>query len=123
MAVRNSPLTAIRNTAQHPVMSSRENREQIPTERNREQTQEATQRQEEIAGEAREKNVSDFPKAAALGLALKELHFPADKNSIMRHIEQSTNQDARQILPFVQKLGDRSYNNVSEIAEAARFVG
>jgi hypothetical protein len=103
-------------------MSSRENREQIPTEHNTEQTQNTAQRQEEIAGEAREKNVSDFPKAAALGQALKELHFPADKNSIVRHVEQSTNQEARQILPFVQKLEEKSYNNVSEVAEAARLV-
>ena len=121
--MRNLPLTVNRNIAQDSVMSSRENRDQIPTERNKEQTEDTAQRQDEVAGEAREKTVKDFPKAAALGQALKEMRFPADKNSIVRHIEQSTNQEAREILPFVQGLEDRSYNNVSEIAEAAKLVG
>jgi hypothetical protein len=104
-------------------MSSRENRDQIPTESNREQTREIAQRQGEVSGESREKPVKDFPKAAALGQALKEMRFPADKQSIVRHIEQSTNQESREILPFVQGLEDRSYDNVSDIAEAAKLVG
>jgi hypothetical protein len=103
-------------------MSSRENRDQIPSERNEQQTQDTARRQENISGEGREKSVSDFPKAAALGQALKEMNFPADKSSIVRYVEQSTSQQTRDVLPLVQRLEDRQYNNVSEIAEAAKLV-
>jgi hypothetical protein len=103
-------------------MSSRENREQIPTESNQEQTREATRRQENVAGESRERSVSDFPKAAALGQALKEMNFPADKNRIIKFLQESTNQQTREILPVVQRIEDRSYNSVSEVAQAAELV-
>ena len=103
-------------------MSSRENREQIPTESNQEQTRETTRRQENVAGESRERSVSDFPKAAALGQALKEMNFPADKNRIIKFLQESTNQQTREILPVVQRIEDRSYNSVSEVAQAAELV-
>ena len=103
-------------------MSGRENREQIPTNTNEDQTQDTARRQESIPGENREKSVSDFPKAAALGQALKTVNFPADKNSILRHVEQSNTQETRDVLPLIQKIEDRRYNNVSEIAEAAKLV-
>jgi hypothetical protein len=103
-------------------MSSRENRDQIPSEGNEAQTQNTARRQENISGERREKSVSDFPKTAALGQALKEINFPADKKTIVSFIEQSTSQETREILPMVQRLEDRRYNNVSEIAEAANLV-
>lgn len=66
--------------------------------------------------------MSDFPKAAALGQALKEMNFPADKSSIVRYVEMSTSEETREVLPQVQRLEDRSYNNVSEKAEAAKLV-
>ncbi|HJS83404.1 MAG TPA: DUF2795 domain-containing protein, partial [Nitrososphaera sp.] len=75
-----------------------------------------------VPGESREKSVSDFPKAAALGQALKEMNFPADKNSIVRFLQESTNQETREILPVVQRIEDRSYNSVSEVAQAAELV-
>ncbi len=103
-------------------MSSRENREQIPKRSNEEQTKDAARRQENIPGESREKSVSDFPKAAALGQALTEMKFPADKNSIVRFLQESTNQETREILPVVQRIEDRSYNSVSEVAQAAELV-
>ena len=53
-------------------MSSRENREQIPTSTNENQTQDVARRQESISGENKEKSVSDFPKTAALDQALKK---------------------------------------------------
>jgi hypothetical protein len=103
-------------------MSGRENRDQIPTKSNEEQTKDVVQRQQEIPGESREKSVSNFPKAAELGQALKEMNFPADKNAILKFVEQSTRQESRDVLPLVQRIKDRSYNSVSEVAEAARLV-
>jgi hypothetical protein len=103
-------------------MSGRENREQIPTNTNEDRTQDVARTQENISGENRERSVSDFPKAAALGQALKTMNFPADKSSILRHVEQSNTQETRDVLPLIQRIEDRRYNNVSEIAEAAKLV-
>jgi hypothetical protein len=103
-------------------MSERENREQIPTEFNAEQTQRTLRKQDRVAGEQRDKTVSDFPSAAALGQVLKDLEFPADRNSIIRFVEQSNKPERNEVLPLVQKIEERQYQNVSEVAEAARLV-
>ncbi len=103
-------------------MSGRENREQIPTEYNEEQTQRTLRKQDNVPGEARDKTVNDFPQAAALGQILKDLNFPADKGAIVRFVEQSNRPEGREVLPIVQKIGERQYGNVSEVAEAARLV-
>ncbi|AFU58816.1 hypothetical protein Ngar_c18840 [Candidatus Nitrososphaera gargensis Ga9.2] len=103
-------------------MSERENREQIPTEFNAEQTQRTLRRQDRVEGGQREKTVSDFPSAAALGQVLKDLDFPADKSSIIRFVEQSNKLERNEVLPLVQKIEERQYQNVSEVAEAARLV-
>ena len=103
-------------------MSDRENREQIPTEYNEEQTQRTLRKQDNVQGEQRDRTISDFPQAAALGQVLKDLDFPADKNAIVRFVEQSNRPEGREVLPLVQKIGERQYQNVSEVAEAARLV-
>ena len=56
---------------------------QIPSRQNEEQTQTFTEKQNQVAGERREKDVTDFPRAAAIGQALIGLQFPADKNMII----------------------------------------
>jgi hypothetical protein len=51
-------------------MSSSENRDgQIPTRQNEDQTQKMAEKQNQVAGERREKDVTDFPRAAAVGLS------------------------------------------------------
>jgi glycerol dehydrogenase-like iron-containing ADH family enzyme len=103
-------------------MSERENREQIPTEFNAEQTQNTLRKQERVEGEQRDKTVSDFPQAAALGQVLKDLNLPADRAAIARFVEQSNRPERNEVLPVIQRLEDRQYRNVSEVAEAARLV-
>lgn len=103
-------------------MSERENREQIPTEYNAEETQRTLRRQDRVEGEQRDKTVSDFPQAAALGQVLKDLDFPADRGTIVRFVEQSNKPERNEVLPVVQKIEERQYQNVSEVAEAARLV-
>lgn len=103
-------------------MSERENREQIPTEYNAEDIQRTLRRQDRVEGEQRDKTISDFPQAAALGQALKDLNFPADRGAIIRFVEQSNRPESREVLPVVQKIEERQYQNVSEVAEAARLV-
>jgi hypothetical protein len=103
-------------------MSEREKREQIPTEYNEEQTQSMLRRQDRVEGEQREKTVSDFPQAAALAQVLKDLKFPADKGAIIRFVEQSNRPEGNEVMPLVQRINERQYQNVSEVAEAARLV-
>jgi hypothetical protein len=77
-------------------MSSSENRDgQIPTRQNEDQTQKMAEKQNQIAGERREKDVADFPRAAAVGQALIGLNFPAEKQKIIQHIQgqSQTNPD------------------------------
>ena len=103
-------------------MSEREKREQIPTEYNAEQTLRALRKQDRVEGEQRDKTVSDFPQAAALGQVLKGLDFPADRSKIVRFVEQSNRPERNEVLQVVQKIEERQYHNVSEVAEAARLV-
>ena len=103
-------------------MSEREKREQIPTEYNAEETQRTLRRQDRVEGEQRDKTVSDFPQAAALGQLLKDLDFPAERGKIVRFLEQSSRPERNEVLPMIQRIEERLYQNVSEVAEAARLV-
>lgn len=98
--------------------------EQIPTEYNEEQTLRAVRKQSQIPGERKEKTINDFPKAAAVGQILKDLDFPADKQTIVNFVEKLNTPDSKEILPVIQKLDNdkKQYENVSEVAKAARLV-
>src|SRR5919201_1192117 len=92
-------------------MSKRGKEEQIPTEFNSEETQRTLRRQDRVEGERRDKTVSDFPKAAALGQVLKDLDFPADKSAIIRFVEQSNRPERTEVLAVIRKLQDHQYRN------------
>jgi hypothetical protein len=106
-------------------MSSSESRdEQIPSRQNENQTQKMTEKQNQVAGERREKEVSDFPRAAAVGQALIGLQFPAEKNKILQHIQQQSqiNPDCEKMIPVLEKLEDRQYSNAADVTQAAELV-
>ena len=106
-------------------MSSSENRDgQIPTRQNEDQTQRMTEKQNQVAGERREKDVTDFPRAAAIGQALIGLQFPADKNKIIQHVQQQsqTNPDCEKMIPVLEKIEDRQYSNAADVTQAAGLV-
>ena len=67
--------------------SGNEQHEQIPTEYNEEQTLRVVRKQSQIPSERKEKIINDFPKAAAVGQILKDLNFPADKQTIVTFVE------------------------------------
>jgi hypothetical protein len=96
--------------------------EQIPTEYNEEQTLRAVRKQSQIPGERKEKTINDFPKAAAVGQILKDLDFPADKQTIVTFVEKLNTPQSKEILPLVEKLDEKRYENISEIAKATRVV-
>src|ERR671930_1544462 len=91
-------------------------KQQIPTEYNEEQTLRIIRKQDKVIGEKRSKTINDFPYAAAIAQTLKELEFPADKEKIIKFLEeqQSKNPQSREILSILQQLEEkREYNNVA----------
>ncbi len=96
--------------------------EQIPTEYTEEQTLRVVRKQSQIPGERKERTINDFPKAAALGQILKDLDFPADKQTIVTFIEKLNSPQSREILPVIEKLNDKRYENVSEVSNAIGLV-
>ena len=109
-------------------MSTKNNKaakeEQIPSRENEDQTQRMSEQQSQVAGERRDKDVTDFPKAAAIGQVLKDLEFPAEKNKIIRHIQQQSedNPDCKKIVPILEKIEDKQYANVADVTQAAGLV-
>lgn len=102
--------------------SGRDNPEQIPTEYNEEQTLRTVRKQSQIPGERKEKTINDFPKAAMVGQILKNLDFPADKQTIVTFVEKLNTPESKEILPVIEKLDERRYQSVSEVANATRLV-
>jgi hypothetical protein len=103
--------------------SGREHREQIPTEYNEEQTLRAVRKQSQTPGQRKEKTINDFPKAAAVGQILKDLDFPADKQTIVTFVEKLNTPNSKEILPVVEKLdSEKQYESVSEVINAIRLV-
>jgi hypothetical protein len=96
--------------------------EQIPTEYNEEQTLRTVRKQSQIPGERKEKTINDFPKAAAVGQILKDLDFPADKRTIITFVEKLNTPQRIEILPMIEKLDEKRYESVSEVANAIGLV-
>jgi uncharacterized protein DUF2795 len=110
------------------IMSDNNNKnikgDQIPSRQNEDQTRRMAQEQNQVSGERRDKEVTDFPKAAAMGQALKGLEFPAEKNKIIQHIQQQSeaNPDCKKMVPILEKIEDKNYANVADVTQAAGLV-
>jgi hypothetical protein len=103
--------------------------QQIPAEQNKEETQKMIEKQDHVAGERRDDEiVTNFPEAAAMGRILTNVGFPADKNKILRFVQkqQESNPECRfdceEILPLLQKIEERHYENAFEVTRAAGLV-
>ena len=99
----------------------RESPEQIPSSHNEGQARAMENEQARIQGERKEVDVKDYPKAAALAQVLRDLEFPADKKRIVDYVERARPQ-SEEILPDIQKIEDRRYENVSDVTRAAGLV-
>jgi Protein of unknown function (DUF2795) len=111
-------------TVSYMSSSSRDNRDQIPSGQNEGQTQRTAEKQNQVSGERRDKEVRDFPGAAAIGQALIGLEFPAGKNEIIKHVQQQpqNNPDYSKVVPTLEKIQDKQYSNVAEVTQAAGLV-
>jgi hypothetical protein len=101
-----------------------EEQQQIPSRQNEEDTQRVLEAQNHTSGQRREQTVTDLPKAAAVGQALKDLRFPADKNRILQFVKEqsNTNPDCQKMVPLLDKIESRQYQNVSDVTKAAGLV-
>jgi hypothetical protein len=65
-----------------------------------------------------------MPNAAALAEILKDLEFPADKSKIVEFIQQKKTYDPKcnQILPILDKIEGKQYQNVADITLSAKLV-
>ena len=76
-----------------------------------------------VEGQRKEVNVEDYPKVAALGQLLKDIDFPADRQKIIQHIQQrSENADSQNILSKLRNIENKQYKNVAEVTKAAGVV-
>src|ERR687888_1985378 len=73
-----------------------------------------------VEGQRKEVNVESYSKVASLGQILKDLEFPADKDGILKFLEQ--NNASEEILSSLQNIEDRQYQNVSDVSKAAGMV-
>ena len=98
--------------------------QQIPSTQNEEDTQNVLEAQNHIAGQGRQQTVTDMPRAAALGQALKDMRFPADKKRILLFLQERTNTEAnyKQMVALLDSMEDRQYQNVSDVTKAAGIV-
>jgi vacuolar-type H+-ATPase subunit H len=73
-----------------------------------------------VEGQRKEVNVESYSKVASLGQILKDLDFPTNKAKILEFVKiRNANGD---ILSSLQRIDDKQYQNVSEIAKAAGLV-
>ena len=101
-----------------------EQEQQIPSRQN-EDTQRVLEAQNHIGGQRREQTITDMPRAAAVGQALKDMRFPADKKRILLflHERSNTNPDYQKMVSLLDKMEDRQYQNVSDVTKAVGLVG
>jgi hypothetical protein len=101
-----------------------EQRQQIPSRQNEEDTRYVMEAQNHVSGQGRQQTITDLPTAAAVGQALKDMRFPADKRRIQLFVQQQVgnNSDYQRIVSLLEKLEDRRYQNVSDVTKAAGIV-
>lgn len=53
---------------------------------------------------------------------MKDLDFPADKQTIVIFTEKLNTSQSREILPMIEKLNEKRYESVSEVVNATGLV-
>jgi hypothetical protein len=53
---------------------------------------------------------------------LKDLDFPVDKQTIVTYVQKLNTPQSREILPVIEELKEKQYENVSEVASAAGLI-
>lgn len=95
--------------------------EQIPKEDVSGEVEKVISEQGGIEGQRKEVNVESYSKTASLGQILKDLDFPANKDKIIRFVQQQ-NPNEGDLMSVLQRIEDREYRNVSDVTKAAGLV-
>ena len=103
------------------VNTETEKSSQIQNEQNSGQAEKIANEQENVPGQRKEFDVKDYPSAAALANLLKDVDFPADKNTIINSINQSETNN-KNIVGLLEKIEDKQYNNTTEVVSATGIV-
>jgi hypothetical protein len=106
------------------TFNAEQQQQQIPSRQNEEDTLYVMETQNHVSGQGRQQTITDLPTAAAVGQALKDMRFPADKRRIQLFVQQQVgnNSDYQKIVSLLDTLEDRQYQNVSEVTKAAGIV-
>jgi Protein of unknown function (DUF2795) len=94
--------------------------DQIPREGVPGQVEKIVSQQGGVEGQRKEVNVESYSKAASLGQILKDLDFPANRAKILQFVEARNREPG--ILSSLQRIEDRQYQNVSEVAKSAGLI-
>ena len=95
--------------------------QQIPKEDVSGEVEKVISEQGGIEGQRKEVNVESYSKTASLGQILKDLDFPANKDKIIRFVQQQ-NPNEGDLMSVLQRIEDREYRNVSDVTKAAGLV-
>ncbi len=73
--------------------------------------------QNNVPGQRKEVDVKDYPSAIELANILKDVNYPADKNTIINSIDR--NNTDNKIIQCLEQIEDKQYSNSSEVVSAA----
>ena len=87
------------------------------------QTGEIISQQNAIEGQRKEVNVENYSDVSKLGPLLKDVGFPASKDTILERVRQGEDfQNKENILRALNNLEEKLYNNVSDVTTSAGLV-
>ncbi len=91
------------------------------------QIRDNARRQDKLPGQKRTKIVSDFTYTTVIAQLLKNLDFPAHKNTIIQFAigqdsETIDSSQIREMLSLLQQIQEKHYKNVSDIIQALDLV-
>ncbi len=125
-----SPTTYGKEAYEEYRKKEKKNKNKDPNKANKyseRQTRNNVSRQDKVPGQKRTKIVSDFRYAAVIAQLLKNLNFPAHKNTIIQFTldQDSESIDSSQVeemLSLLQQIQEKEYKNVAEIIETLDLV-
>ena len=89
------------------------------------QIRDTVTQQDKLPGQKRTKIVSDYRYPVVIAQFLKNLEFPADKNTIIQFILDKDSEDSSQIremLSLLQQIQEKYYKNIGDIIDALDLV-
>ena len=77
--------------------------------------------QNNVMGQKKEVNVTDYPYTTELANLLKDMEYPANKNKILDFIKSAGNTD-NTIVELIEKIEDIQCNNSAEVINSTGLV-